>query len=95
VPLVSFFLFHLWGGFSFGYMVFLLWGGFSFGGMLYKVDLDLNAGVSILCEDGTITMYGKGNRIFAETASVQGGKQELVFVPVSKISRVSRAARAR
>ena len=57
--------------------------------------LSQNAGVSILCEDGTITMYGKGNRIFAETASVQGGKQELVFVPVSKISRVSRAARAR
>lgn len=63
--------------------------------MIAENILSQNAGVSILCEDGTITMYGKGNRIFAETATIQGGKQELAFVPNFSVSRVSRAARAR
>ena len=53
-----------------------------------------NAGSSILCEDGTITVYGKGNRIFAETATTQGGDHELAFIPNFKYV-VQSQARAR
>ena len=62
--------------------------------MIAESALSQNANGSIKCEDGTITVYGQGNRIFAETATVQGGDHELAFIPNIKVV-VQSQARAR
>ena len=62
--------------------------------MIAESFLSQDANESIKCEDGTITVYGKGNRIFAETATTQGGDHELAFIPNFKYV-VQSQARAR
>ena len=62
--------------------------------MIAESALSQDANGSIKCEEGTLTIYGQGNRIFAETASVQGGDHELVFVPNINVV-VQSQARAR
>ena len=62
--------------------------------MIAESFLSQDANESIKCEDGTITVYGKGNRIFAETATTQGGDHELAFIPNFKYV-IQSQARAR
>ena len=62
--------------------------------MIAESSLSQNANASIKCEVGTITEYGQGNRIFAETATVQGGDNALAFIPTFKYI-VQSPARAR